>query len=255
LSLFKALLVPGSLPFFLLVLTLGAGLLYRRADGGRAGRRLICAIVALYWLWSTPVAVRLLIDLLTPDFPPVQSRAQAGGADAIVVLGAGLDTFHSHGDVVEVSPREDALRTLEAARVYRTLDKPWVVVTGGDAPGRRSEAAHMADELTGLGIPPNRIVVEPHAMNTREHAIYVPPLLRERHVQRFVLVTSRQHMTRALRVFRKAGWDPVPSTPEAYADDVKPVDLWLPSKNALLTSEQILYGEGALIYYWLRGWI
>jgi len=255
LSLLKTLLVPGSLPFFLLVLTIGAGLLYRKADSGRAGRRLIVAIVVLYWVWSTPIAVRVLLDLLTPDVPPVQSRAQAGGADAIVVLGAGLDTFHSRGEVVEVSPREDALRTLEAARVYRALDKPWVVVTGGDAPGRRSEAEHMKDELSRMGIPLDRIVVEPHAMNTREHAIYVPPLLRERHVGRFVLVTSRQHVARALRVFRKAGWDPVPSTPEAYADDLKPVDRWLPSKNALLTSEQILYGEGALIYYWLRGWI
>jgi protein-S-isoprenylcysteine O-methyltransferase Ste14 len=85
--------------------------------------------------------------------------------------------------------------------------------------------------------------------------IYVPPLLRERHVTQFVLVTSRQHIARALRVFRKAGWDPVPSTPEAYADRWRPIDRFLPSKNALLASEQLFYGEGAFVYYWLRGWL
>ena len=72
---------------------------------------------------------------------------------------------------------------------------------------------------------------------------------------RFVLVTSRQHIARALRVFRKAGWDPVPSTPEAYADLSDPIDRFLPSKNALLASEQVLYGQGAFVYYWLRGWL
>ena len=105
----------------------------------------------------------------------------------------------------------------------------------------------MAEELKALGVPADRIVIESRAENTHEHAIYVPPLLRERHVTRFVLVTSRQHISRALRVFRKAGWDPVPSTPEAYADRSDPLDRFLPSKNALLASEQVLYDEGALV--------
>jgi uncharacterized SAM-binding protein YcdF (DUF218 family) len=253
LSLLKELFVPGSLSFLLFALTLGTALLYRRRDGGRAGRRVILAVVVLYWVWSTPVLARLFLDLLTPDYPPVQSPAQAGGAGAIVVLGAGLDVLHSRGDTIDVSPREDTLRVLEAARVYLVLEKPWVVVTGGY--DHRSEAAHMAEELGRMGVPPERLVLEPQAQNTREHAIYVPPLLRERHVARFVLVTSRQHMSRALRVFRKAGWDPIPSTPEAYADDREAVNRWLPSRNALLTSEQVLYGEAALAYYWIRGWI
>jgi uncharacterized SAM-binding protein YcdF (DUF218 family) len=251
-SLLKELFVPGSFPFLLVILTLGVSLLFRQKDGGRAGRRLICAVVALYWLWSTPALARLFLDVCTPSFPPVQSRDEAGGADAIVVLGAGLDVVHSRGDALTLAPREDALRVLEAARVYRTLGRPWVVATGGYRPG---EAAHMAEELAALGVPTDRIVLEPRAQNTREHAIYVPPLLRERHVARFVLVTSRQHMSRALRVFRKAGWDPVPSTPEAYADDLIGVERWVPSRNALLVSEQVLYGEVAFAYYWLRGWL
>ena len=129
--LFKEFLVPGSLSFFLLALTLGVCLLYRKKDGGRAGRHVLSAVVALYWIWSTPVLASRFINLLTPDYPPVQSRAQAGGADAIVVLGAGVDVFRSRGDQFEVSPREDALRILEAVRVYRVLDTPWVIVTGG----------------------------------------------------------------------------------------------------------------------------
>jgi uncharacterized SAM-binding protein YcdF (DUF218 family) len=255
LSLLKEFLVPGSLSFFLFALTIGVCLLYRRKDGGRAGRHLLSAVVALYWIWSTPVLAIRFVNLLTPDYPPVQSRAQAGGADAVVVLGAGLDVFRSRGDQIEVSTREDALRILEAARVYRVLDTPWVIVTGGLGSDRQTEAALMAEELKAIGVPADRIVVEPRAENTHEHGIYVPPLLRERHVTRFVLVTSRQHISRALRVFRKVGWDPVPSTPDAYADRLDTLGRFLPSKNALLASEGVVYGEGALGYYWLRGWI
>ena len=58
-----------------------------------------------------------------------------------------------------------------------------------------------------------------------------------------------------LNVSTQAGWDPVPSTPEAYADRSTPIDRFLPSRNALLASEQVLYDQGAFVYYWLRGWI
>jgi len=251
----KEFFVPGSLSFLLFMLTLSAALLYRRTDGGRAGRRLLVSVLVLYWIWSTPILAGAFVDLLTPAYPPVDSRAQAGGANAIVVLGAGVEEFRSRGEVFEVSTREEALRVLEAARVYRTLDRPWVVVTGGLGSSRKTEAARMAAELKALGVPADRIVTEPLAESTYEHAIHVPPLLHDRRVTRFVLVTSRQHIWRALRVFRKAGWDPVPSSPEAYADPLKPIDRFLPSKNALLASEQVLYGLGALGYYWCRGWI
>jgi uncharacterized SAM-binding protein YcdF (DUF218 family) len=98
-------------------------------------------------------------------------------------------------------------------------------------------------------------VKEGQAANTHQHGVYVPPLLRERHVTQFVLVTSRQHMARALRVFRKAGWDPIPSSPEPYVDDTDAVKHFLPSQNMLLASEALVYDEGAMVYYWLRGWI
>jgi uncharacterized SAM-binding protein YcdF (DUF218 family) len=254
-SVFKELFVPGGLAFFLGALTVGAALLQRKKDQGRAGRRLIAMLLVLYWIWSTPVLALPLIRLLTPAYPPVDSAAQAPGVTAIVVLGAGMEVFRSRGDFVEVSTRDDALRIMEAARVYRLLDRPWVIVTGGLGTTRHSEAARMAEELGDLGVPSERIVIEPRAENTHEHAIYVPPLLTERHITRFVLVTSRQHIARALAVFRRAGWDPIPSSPEPYADNVKRVEWFIPSKNALFASQMAIYDKLGWIYYRLRGWV
>ena len=113
----------------------------------------------------------------------------------------------------------------------------------------------MAQELVAMGVPADRIVQERRSANTRDHPIYVSPLLRDHHVRRFVLVTSRQHIARALRVFRKAGWDPIPSSPEVLAIDSSRVRDALPSKEALEASEHLIYDELALLYYWLRGWL
>jgi uncharacterized SAM-binding protein YcdF (DUF218 family) len=251
----KELLVPGTLAFLFAALTCGTFLLYRKKDNGRAGRRLISIVLALYWIWSTPVLAVPLLNLLTPAYPPVESRTQAAGANAIVVLGAGLSVFRSRGDMLEISTREDALRVMEGARVYRVLDQPWVIVTGGLGSTRQTEAAHMAAELQSLGVPADRIVIEGQARNTHEHGLYVTTLLHERQTKRFVLVTSRQHIARALGVFRKAGWDPIPSSPDAYFDDGHTIEWVLPSRDTLRASEQLIYDKCAMVYYRLRGWV
>jgi uncharacterized SAM-binding protein YcdF (DUF218 family) len=247
--------VPGSYSFFLLALIFGTLLLHRRKDGGRAGRFVITATVLFYWIASTPITALALVRMLSTDYPPVQMPAQARGASAIVVLGAGMETYRSRGDMFETSSREDALRVMEAARVYRLLDRPWVIVTGGVGSERHTDAERMAGELKALGVPEDRIVQERKSTSTHDHGLYVPPLLGERQVGQFVLVTSRQHIDRALRVFRKAGLDPIPSSPEAYAIHSGPLEYWLPSESALLCSKEIFYDKGAMAYYWLRGWI
>ncbi|HEV3215520.1 MAG TPA: YdcF family protein [Vicinamibacterales bacterium] len=254
------LFVPGGVPFLVLSLIFGTLLLYRRKDGGRVGRLWITGVTLFYWIASTPATASALIRLLTPDYPPVETRAQARGAAAVVVLGAGMDLYVSRGDEFAASVREDALRMMEASRVYHVLDRPFVVVTGGNGSERYSEAGRMAAELEAMGVPADRIVEEARATNTFDHARYVPPLLQARHVGQFVLVTSRQHIDRALRVFRKAGFDPVPSSPELGLNPVGlhrlgRVQTFLPSRMALLASEELVHDKLGLVYYWLRGWI
>lgn len=250
----KNTLVPGSIPFLIIALVVGTLLLYRQKNGGRAGRLFLSALALAYWVLSTPVTAVALIRLSCPDYPPVDTREQARGATAIVVLGAGQDTYRSRGGVFDVGSPEYSRRMLEAARVYRLLDPQWVVVTGGLGSERRNEAQLMSEGLQSLGIPEDRIIEEPKSTNTRDHTFYVPLLLRAHQVEQFVLVTSRQHMARSLRAFRKVGLDPVPSSPEFFEKQGGLED-FLPSKGALSTSEELIYDDAAMVYYWFRGWI
>ena len=254
LAVVKGLLVPGTLQFFLIAIIPGTILLYRRQDGGRAGKLWITALVLFYLALSIPMTASALIGALSPSYPPVQTVEQARGATAVVVLGAGMHTYRSRGDVYAGATREHALRMMEAARVYRALDRPWVFVSGSLGNERVGEAHYMAVELKNLGVDPERIVEEAHATNTRDHALMIPPMLEARGVKAFVLVTSQQHIARALKAFRKVGLNPVPSTPEPY-ETRRRIDLFLPSTSALEASSGMLYDELATAYYWWRGWI
>ncbi len=251
----KDLLVPGSLACLLLLLVPGVLLLFRKRDGGRAGKIWMTSIVLLYWVLSTPIAAVALVDLLSPDFPPVMSKADARGATAIVLLGAGMNVHRSRGGSYGAPTREGALRVLEAARLHRLLGGVPIIATGGHGSSQYSEAGLMAAQLEQLGVPADDIIKEEKSTNTRDHAMFVPPLLKQHGIEQFVLVTSRQHIARALAAFRAVGANPIPSSPEVYTADHGVVEMYLPSGLGLYVSERMIYDLMGWVYYKARGWI
>ena len=112
---------------------------------------------------------------------------------ACMVLGAGMEVYYSHGDQFEVSTPEDALRMMEGARVYRLLDHPLVIVSGGFGSGRHTEAARMATELEAMGVPADRIIEESKSANTHDHGRFIPSVLADRQVPQFVLDIAPAH--------------------------------------------------------------
>ena len=251
----KQFLVPGTLVFFLIALVPGVLLLFRRKNGGRAGKIWISVLVGLYWVLSTPIAATVLVDVLTPDVTPVMSKADARGAAAIVLLASGMDVHRSRGGSYGAPTRDGSLRVLEAVRVYRVLGGVPIIATGGHGTRQYSEAGLMAHQLEQLGVPPEDIIKEEQSTNTRDHAMLVPPLLKQRGIEQFVLVTSQQHIARSLAAFRAVGLDPIPSTPEVYVARGDFLEMYLPSRVGLNTSERMMYDLLAWVYYKAHGWI
>ena len=252
----KLLFIPGSVACLILSLLAGTLLLFRRKDAGRAGRIWLVVIALFYWILSTPVAAVAFVHLLSPHVPQLMSSADARGATAIVLLGAGMSVHRSRGDSYGAPTREGSLRVLEAARLHRLLGGIPVVVSGGNATEQYSEAGLMAYQLEQLGVPADKIVKEERSANTRDHAFFVPPLLKQHGIERFVLVTSQQHIARALGAFRAAGADPVPATPEVYvATGEYAMEMYLPSVAGLHASERMIYDLLGWAYYKARGWV
>jgi len=186
---------------------LGAGLC-ALAGRGRAAMGLACLAFTGLWVASTPLLAVALTSALERQYPAMAAET-APVADAIVVLG---------GSVVVARPPErptfgftsSSGRVWQAAALYRAGKAKWIVVAAGGVPefeGEQVEAEAIAQMLGELGVPRSALVLEPLSRNTRENAENTLQLLNRLGVRRVLLVTSAQHMPRALQTFVKV-WGP-----------------------------------------------
>lgn len=253
--------VPGSFPFLLAGLIGGVSLLFLTERTSRWGRRWLVALAIFYAMCSTPFGAETLVWTLA-SARPLAAPADAQGASAIVVLGGGSISYGwgSRESTLHEPGTYSALRVLEAARVYRLLNKPLVIASGGIVDPRRqltSEADVMRTALIQLGVPADRIVLEPESRNTHDQAVLVKPLLQAHRVERFVLVTSVTHMKRSVGAFRSESLEPIPSAASCclWQTPIAGVSRWAPRLPALNVSELVFYEYLALPYYWVRGWL
>ena len=115
---------------------------------------------------------------------------------ALVVPGngvLGLDGVH------RISGRCRRL-VAEAERLAAELSPSAVVFTGWSPRGGASEAQQMRDAWRGTDV---ELVVEPTARNTAENAARTLPLLRERGVDRAIVVCAPLHLFRTRFFFRR----------------------------------------------------
>ena len=238
------------------VLVIVAVWLWRRPVA-RGPRWLLAGFIAVYWFLATPLGADLVVMSVARGVMPLQSREAAGGADTVVVLGGGANTFSQSGAVVGLLTGGSLMRALEAARVYQLIQARLVIVSGGiPSPGRllKPESEMMREALISAGVPADRILQDNAARTTREHPQTLSPILQQHHVGRFVLVTSPPHMRRALAVFRAAGLDVVPSASLLRSENL-PAAAWImPTDEFLYISDQATYEYGAWLYYWFKGW-
>lgn len=130
------------------------------------------------------------------------SGTDGGGADCIIVLGAGVN-----GTVPSLSLRE----RLEAAESY-LRDNPdcTAIVSGGQGEGEDiTEAQAMRDWLVSRGIDEKRIIMEVRAASTEENLRYSFDILRERGCEpekmHIAVVSSEYHLCRAARLAKSLG--------------------------------------------------
>ena len=88
---------------------------------------------------------------------------------------------------------------------------------GGDSSllGNQPPEAVVYQVLDSLGLPRGRILLEPRSRNTAENAAFTKPLANPRAGERWLLVTSAQHMPRAVGSFRRVGF-PVEAYPVGW---------------------------------------
>lgn len=234
-------------PLLLLLVALAIGLWLLRRNRALGRPRLRAGVgstlawaawVALYAA-STPVVANALTSWTEVRGPPLdQALASADlSRTALVVLAGGLRTFDR-----TIPPRErldgaTTARVLGASRLY--LERRFGLVILSGAPVEEGEA--MADLITTLGVPRERVVVESASYSTRENAERSLIILRERGFDTIVVTTSATHLRRAVHEFERAGAQVIPAAVEVIGPSRFFWDELLPSSSALNRSNQMIH--------------
>lgn len=198
---------------FVILLLVGAGLLFFAATGHDYVAALLVLIAALIVIYrfgghGLRVAVTVLLVIGIAAFIiieiPIVREARTDAPDDceyVIVLGAGLK-----GDVPTLSLRN----RLDAALEWLEAHPDWVaVVSGGQGPGENMpEGEAMGIWLEARGIEPERIIVEDKSTSTMENLENSFALIREAGGEpdgNCAIITSEYHLCRAKLMARSLG--------------------------------------------------
>ncbi|MGI4857217.1 MAG: YdcF family protein [Janthinobacterium lividum] len=197
------------------------------------------SVLAVVWMWlnGTGLIVPLYDRMLAvAHWHAAPTRAFT----TIVLLGGGTELT---GPRNAPRPEGDSTEKIAlTARLYHAANAsriqadgapaaprtPLRVIVSGGNPQHHgvTEADDYAPDLIALGIPSAAIVRERRSLNTYQNAKFVRELLPAAGNDPIVLVTTAQHMQRAMLYFKRFGFDVQPVTPPPYPP---PRPSWLPT--------------------------
>ncbi len=247
------------------------------------GLACLLMVVALVMWWRrsrlvpVPIALALILLLggssgwvangLTKSLEwQYMPRVALPTADAIVVLGGATKSAFPPRPGVDLSESGD--RVLYGAQLYREGKAPVVIASGGRINwrgGGPSESADMAEIMKTLGVPTSAILQDPASLNTHQNAVNVKKIMKERGIQRVLLVTSAMHMPRSLKIFQRQGIEAIPAPTdflvtqhdlEESSNTTEAIVLnLLPDTDRLDKTTRALKEYIGTVVYRLRGWL
>jgi len=237
------------LPLPLLILLMGVGLLLLWCSRWqRTGKGMVSVAWGCLLLLSLqPVADRLLSPL-EARYPTY--HGQQTGIAYIVVLGGGY-TFNPLWAPSSNLINNSLPRVAEGIRLYRAHPGAKIVFTGAAAGNNPVSSAETASRVAqSLGVPAGDIITLDRPRDTRQEADSVKRLVG---TQPFLLVTSANHLPRAMAFFTAQGLSPLPAPANQLAID-SPLNIWervLPSPLWLEHADRAWYETLGRAWQWL----
>jgi uncharacterized SAM-binding protein YcdF (DUF218 family) len=200
-------LLSKLLPLFIYPLGLAISIQFVALINRRRNWSAWCTSTALLLLTlpSMPIVSEQLVWSLEEPSAALTPRP-IPKADAILVLGGGLKPALPPRNGVEMGEAGD--RLLTGVRLLRQGKAPLLITSGAQinfnsnspAPPEAISAKTLAIEL---GIPANKILINPDSRTTAEEAEAISNLGPKKNWNKIILVTSAIHMPRALASFKK----------------------------------------------------
>lgn len=205
----------------------------------RRGDKINLILSSLVLLVLVPTSIPAISNPLfsaLDHYYEVKPIADYEHADAIVVLGGTV----AQEPRIQIAPEELAgSRLLTAARLLRSGKADRIVVSSGIQYETidkeiRTEAEDMRDILIDMGIPLKAIFIENESRSTEENAYFTARILIQQGRTNILLVSSPQHLRRAVFWFEQAGLHVMPA-PAGHHLRTSPYQLrdYLPSPRTL----------------------
>lgn len=238
-------LAPLFFPLSLALLGLGAGLgllwFSRRQRAGKVIVTVSAGFLAVVGHGRTADALLRPLERGQDVFAPTGALpSDRQNVRWIVVLGGGATDDDRLPPTQRLSTAS-LHRLVEGIRLQRLLPEAQLVTSGGAVFTARPTGEVMGEAACALGVPPERVTVQPAGRNTVEEVAAVASLVG---TAPFLLVTSAAHMPRALAVCRAQGLRPLPAPTDFQTTDGDgvwtPGDVY-PSGAALHQSERATY--------------
>ena len=204
---------------------------------------------------SLPITGNWLIGRLESSYPALKI-AEAGPADAIVVLGGILGPKAAPGyptNWAESSERYDGGVVLLRAGRGKVL-----VFTGARLPWEQRTTLE-GDDLRAIaisqGVPAEQIMVTREISNTRDEARAVAEMAKAHGWKKVIVVTTAWHMPRAAHLFKKAGVDFIPFPVDFRSNGGRALSAvdFLPKAEALQMTETALRECYGMAFYAVTG--
>ncbi len=178
---------------------------------------------------------------------PVDARCQAPGTP-IVVLSGGLDDEPRASNDYAALTLASWRRLFGAVALWRSSPGTQLVIAGG-GPFRIKESEVLAHLARDWGVAPSLLRTESASTTTWESAM----ALRGTLPTRIRLVSSAEHLPRALLSFRAAGFQPCAEASDSSYMPPGGVGYFLPQVSGVEKSQTALYEMAGMLSYRLRG--
>jgi uncharacterized SAM-binding protein YcdF (DUF218 family) len=185
------------------------GTLYTFRAVARGYRRRLCwlwaGVLAIYMAFATPLGGNALLRPLETAAREAATRCRAEGRTpgTAVVLAGGIDVGATTAADYQFLSESSLRRTFAAARWAQADSSRHLLLSGGY--GEVPEALLMARLLADLGVAATRISLDSESTNTSQSGHNIAEQLRRVQVDRVLVITSADHMPRALAELHSRG--------------------------------------------------
>jgi uncharacterized SAM-binding protein YcdF (DUF218 family) len=247
LFLLKKIISAMIMPLSVILLLLFIAIIFYRLKPKLSFSALLIASALLFLSTFPPLSDTLMAPL--EDNYPAFSK-QKKSVDYIVILG-GAHTTVDRLPATSQLKSSSLERLVEAVRIYRLHPEAQVITSGFAGGDVSSNAEKVKQAAILLGIPKHKIITENFPQDTEEEAQLIAPRVINKTV---VLVTSANHLPRAMAYFEKYGVKaiPAPASPWVKESSTKQWNYYLPSAKKLQQTTTVWYETLGRVVQWFK---